>query len=765
MADDDLIVLRRHSFSHTNPPNPLELPESNEQETRPRSFSTVAVCHRPDRAVDDTSEPNLDNFAAPAPRSAPNNSQQPRAAANNYVYPAAQNPIASPAWAARPPRRNHYQPEGEQTLAAPLSRALWSRRRHRTVVLSNVPRELVDMRNVLCRVRGGGGPLANSFLTTGPGGASGKPERQVALTFAQAADAQRYYARHHDQQQASAAVIVWPSPAPAPEYDDYGNRTNKQYDSEEKRTAQVHYHADLAALGLRFDMDPADMPLAPWAGQDENSSIMARIISSGEQAPPGMTKTTPSTPATTTRCLVARACPVRMIERVLQDLGLLPFRLARSPHLRAQVEDIWLDNFGREDDEEKDVPVHDGDDVDDAQEQQQQQRLGREKKNSAVCDLHIWFTNTHAATGALMKALGRYGQAPSTAKLRCEPDPCAGSSQQRVLWHSHGNISLLTLADHGVLDLVLQGWRREQAGAPGPAQSLRQLRRRCNGQGVCSTKDDLVAAVYCAGDVARCTHLSLTKETLLTTAAEQGNNKTAYTIADLLRLHCDSSGARAAELGLTTMRPAGGMSSSSSPAAPAPKPRTYLSVLYNAALEAYRFNPGVHDLAVAFQIPLAAIDVLSDTAAEDTADADKQNNKAIANDSRSLLDEAASVVESADTSLGRSSNDGSSEPSSSSSSISPPATEPEKEGRDQQNKYPLPDYHHHYTSHHLSPFVPWSCDIAEFIAMSDQQWMAFGTVFYRPPPGFQTTTPTISTTTTSAAEKDGGGGGGGLILE
>lgn len=760
MADDDLIVLRRHSFSHTTPPNPLELPESNKQGTRPRRFSTVAACHRPDRTVDDTSEPNLDNFAAPAPRSAPNNSQLPRAAANNYVYQAAQNPIASPAWAAPPPRRNHCQHEGEQTLAAPLSRALWSRRRHRTVVLSNVPRELVDMRDVLCRVRGGGGPLANSFLTAGPGGASGKPERQVVLTFAQAADAQRYYVHHNQQQQAPAAVIVWPSPPPSTEYDEYGNRTNQQDDSEEKRTAQVHYHTDLAALGLCFDMDPADMPLAPWAGQDENSNIMARIISSGEQAPPGTTTTTP-TPTTTTRCLVARACPVRMIERVLQDLGLLPFRLARSPHLRAQVEDIWLDNFGREeeDDGDDDVPVHDGDNVDDAQEKQQQQRLGREKKKSAVCDLHIWFTNTHAATGALMKDLGRYGQAPSTAKLRCEPDPCAGSSQQRVLWHSHGNISLLTLADHGVLDLVLQGWRREQVGALGPAQSLLQLRRCCNGQGVCPTKDDLVAAVYCAGDVARCTHLSLPKETLLTTAVEQGGNKTAYTIADLLRLHCDSSAARAAELGLATMRPAGGISSSSSPAAPAPapKPRTYLSVLYNAALEAYRFNPGVHDLAVAFQIPLAAIDVLSDTAAEDTADADKQNNKAIANDSRSLLDEAASVVESADTSLGRSSNHGSSEPSSSSSSISPPATEPQKEGHDQQNKYLLPDYHHHYTSHPLSPFVPWSCDIAEFLAMSDQQWMAFGTVFYRPPPGFQTTTTTTSTTTT--AKKDSGGGG------
>lgn len=646
MADDDLILLRRHSFSQPTPPK-----LSSVNQARPRRFSTVATCHRPDRVVD--TEPNLDNFPAPGLVAAP---------------------------------RYYYQPE---TLPVEISQSLLSRRRHRTVVIVNLPRTLVDIRDVLCRVRGGG-PLAHCFLTTGPG-SSGARERLVILTFEKSADAQRYYAQFVLEDSTRHHQAIWSF---LPKSDD-----DKSYKQDEK-VAQIQYHTDLAELGLHFETDPADAPLAPW---DNNATGI---------------------PGATTRCLVAKACPVFMIEHIFRDLRLLPF-LLRSPHFRSQVEDIWLDNFGRDDE-----PVH-GD------AQQQRSRRG------AFCDLHIWFTNTNAAMTTLNGC--RFGVG---AKLRCEPDPCAsqhnlsstwtapGQQQQRV-WHSHGNISLLTLSDHRVLDTVFQGWRKVHAASPGASTAARvQCCAGASGPRACSvscsgqtanTRPNMNKVVvdqkfYTIPDLIQSTGAihSAIKPAVMSPIPQDVNPLPAHPLPPLIQPDQDDN-ADAGESGpeldhkgntsnLSSSRVESDDTRTRHP--PAPTSPTYLSVLYNAALGAYRRSPTSHDLGTSFQIPTSAIDVLGGT------DVDATNQKG-------PLQEVNAAVDSADPSL-NSNDDNNGSGGSSSSEPSSNGAEITEQKQQQQQKYSL------------ASLVSWSCDLDEFMAMSDQQWMAFGTVFYRPPPGLDT---------------------------
>lgn len=471
---------------------------------------------------------------------------------------------------------------------------------------------------------------------------------------------------------------------------------NEKSYAQDEQIAQIQYHTDLAKLGLHFDTDPADAPLAPWANKATGI------------------------PGATTRCLVAKACPVFMIERVLRELRLLPF-LPRSPHFRSQVEDIWLDNFGC-DDEPADR---------DAQQQQQRSRSG------AFCDLHIWFTNTNAAMTTLNGC--RFGLG---AKLRCEPDPCAGQQQHQHIWHSHGNISLLTLSDHGMLDSVFQGWRKVRMASHVASTAARiQCCAGPSGPGDCS--------VGCEGLVGGGKQTADTRSNTNKVAVDQ----TSYTIPDLIQSaggavlahsavkpavisplpqnvtafptpatpliqhdQMDHAGA-AGESGpeLSHKANTSNLLSSSRAEAnhirrdpPAPTSPTYLSVLYNAALEAYRRSPTSRDLSTSFQIPASAIEVLGDV------DVNAINQKGPFNASADATD--PSLDSSADNSSSRSS----SEPS-------PTGAGATEQNEQQQQKYfPV-------------SLVSWTCDMDEFMAMSDEQWMAFGTVFYRPPPGFDTT--------------------------
>lgn len=273
-------------------------------------------------------------------------------------------------------------------------------RRHRSVVISGLPRTL-NIRDILCRVRGG--PLTNCSLSTGPGLSGQKAERYAILTFENPKDAANYAQFMQDP----SAKAIW---------------TFSSQEKEEDEVAQIHYHTD---HGLHFKTDPDEIALAPWAHEAISGA---------------------------TRCLVVKACPMTMVERVFIDFRLLP-HLLRISNFRSQMEDIWLDNFVDH------VVVNDD----------------SQSTTATFADLHIWFTNIDAAMATMfsVRLTDRFGL---STKLRCEPDPCAQdvstlvdlSVEEEQLhqlegshrWHSHGNISLLTLFDHGTLDLVFQEWQK-----------------------------------------------------------------------------------------------------------------------------------------------------------------------------------------------------------------------------------------------------------------------------------------------------------------
>lgn len=259
MADHDLIVLRRHSFCQPTPPK-FEVGE-----TRPRRSSTAAICRRPDRAVD--FDLALDNFPTPTVGVATENSQG--------------SLNSRPSFSPKP-----------QALTVPVPFNLRSRRLHRSVVISNLPPSL-DIRDVFCRIRGG--PLANCFLSIGPG-MSVREEHFAVLTFENSRDA-AYYTNFI---QTSSEHAIW------------------AFQSEEKNdvnyVARVQYHTNLAGLRVRFETDPIDIPLAP-------SVTM-----------PGAT-----------RCLLFKSCPLVMIECVFKSLRILP--LLQLPYFRSQMEDIWINDL------------------------------------------------------------------------------------------------------------------------------------------------------------------------------------------------------------------------------------------------------------------------------------------------------------------------------------------------------------------------------------------------------------------------------------
>lgn len=588
MADHDLIVLRRHSFSQPVSPKPKV------RDARPRRYSTITICHLPDRVVE--IEPNLNNSHGPTVGPVVRHGRKPAVSTSIPSSTIETLPVQIPRKAPVPSRR------------------------HRSVIISNLPHNL-NIRDILCRVRGG--PVANCFLSTGPG-LSGQEERYAIFTFENSKDAANYVAFLHDP----AAKSVWTFPSHANGKD-------------EDKVAKIHYHTDLAALGLRFDTDPTDLPLAPWA----------------HEAIPGAT-----------RCLVVKACPLSMIERVFRDFRLLPL-LLRAPNFRSQMEDIWLDNFVRDN-------VH-----------------GR----SSFADLHIWFTNVNAAIAAMysVRLTDRCGL---SAKLRCEPDHCAREVATLVQpveeghpghrWHSYGNISLLTLFDHGMLDRVFQDWRRvPTVHNISPKMSHPASSERAN----TTVRDKLNAVTF---------------------------NHNACTISDLSQVASDMSSPVSPEV-LSPIQ-------QSLASTPHPEP-TSPSVLYDAAFEAHKISPTSHDIATTFQIPVNAIDFLGESQAKEPP-----------------IEVVETTFRSADDTSGEDiSHESSGSGSSSGSDVGMSkrehetgSTTPEQQ---QQQEQRLPNYTRADT-HPSSQqnLVSWSCNIEEFMAMSDDQWMAFGTVFYVPPSGFDT---------------------------
>lgn len=531
--------------------------------------------------------------------------------------------------------------------------------------------------------------MANCFLSTGPG-LSGQEERYAILTFENSKDAANYVAFLHDP----AAKSVWTFPSHANGKD-------------EDKVAKIHYHTDLAALGLRFDTDPTDLPLAPWA----------------HEAIPGAT-----------RCLVVKACPLSMIERVFRDFRLLPL-LLRAPNFRSQMEDIWLDNFVRDN-------VH-----------------GR----SSFADLHIWFTNVNAAIAAMysVRLTDRCGL---SAKLRCEPDPCAREVATLVQpveeghpghrWHSYGNISLLTLFDHGMLDRVFQDWRRAPTvhnispKMSHPASSERAnttVRDKLNAvtfnHNACTISDLSQVASDMSSPVSP-EVLSPIQQSLASTPHPEPTSPSVLQQsqkhdADGPKMRCESENSHPAD-GVESENAQGGSPEALArltdaqddiqhPPPPTSCPTTYLSVLYDAAFEAHKISPTSHDIATTFQIPVNAIDFLGESQAKEPP-----------------IEVVETTFRSADDTSGEDiSHESSGSGSSSGSDVGMSkrehetgSTTPEQQ---QQQEQRLPNYTRADT-HPSSQqnLVSWSCNIEEFMAMSDDQWMAFGTVFYVPPSGFDT---------------------------
>lgn len=555
--------------------------------------------------------------------------------------------------------------------------------------------------------------MANCFLSTGPG-LSGQEERYAILTFENSKDAANYVAFLHDP----TAKSVWTFPFHANGKD-------------EDKVAKIHYHTDLAALGLRFDTDPTDLPLAPWA----------------HEAIPGAT-----------RCLVVKACPLSMIERVFRDFRLLPL-LLRAPNFRSQMEDIWLDNFVRDN-------VH-----------------GR----SSFADLHIWFTNVNAAIAAMysVRLTDRCGL---SAKLRCEPDPCAREVATLVQpveeghpghrWHSYGNISLLTLFDHGMLDRVFQDWRKVRtvnnvaptvvksaaaaaaaaailpvapapvtAEAPHPVSSEQATTVRAK-----SNDLDFSHNSYTIFDLSRVASAVNSPVSTEISSPEQKSpspipcpaftdpplpQRSQIHDADVPKVLCESENSHPADGRESENAQGGGPEALARltdaqddiqhPPSPTSCPTTYLSVLCDAAFEAHKISPTSHDIATTFQIPVNAIDFLGESQAKEPP-----------------IEVVETTFQSADDTSGEDiSRESSGSGSGSGSDVGMSkrehetgSTTPEQQQEQEQR---LPNYTRADT-HPSSQqnLVSWSCNIKEFMAMSDDQWMAFGTVFYAPPSGFDT---------------------------
>lgn len=632
---------------------------------RPRRNSTVAICHRPDRAI--TKEPNLDHSRASK-------------LTTGLSKPNIQAPAAPSSYRSRP-----------EPVPVPreILENIFARRRNRSVVISNLPQNL-DIRNVLCRVRGG--TLDNCFLSNGPG----KGERCAVLTFENLADAENY-----------AEFLKIPR--------EQGIWTVSSNDTTDdvKKVGEVNYQTNPTQFGNVFITDPIGIPL------DHGKTIRGA-----------------------TRCLILKACPLIMIEPIFRDLRLLP-ALLKQRNFRSQVEDIWIDNFTRDN------------------------LQGR----SAFGDLHIWFTNIHAAIAAVTSVTNRYASSWS-AHLLFEDDPCAqdlstlvaaaGEEQEAYRWHSFGNVSLLALLDHGVLERIFQKWRRVPAvnhfGRTVVKTAAASLADQSSSgeDSQASVEANMNAAFVDLHEHATTNMPQKEEETAMSLAAISSlasliqwnlasTARPGGVVADLPHHGQDTDESALALTDEESSCETEGFKSEATQGGhvdtqtqltdaqadiylippPAPTyPMTFLSVLYIAALEALHRSPMAHNISLAFKIPIDAIDFLGDTPYTKTP---------------TKADDTLVDSTPADTSLDSSSETG---PSSHSDSVSdhgqdtssaspPPAPAPM-----QQPETVSSSSGSHY--HPAAKKASWSCDMSEFMAMTDEQWMAFGTVFYLPPPGFKT---------------------------
>lgn len=658
MADRDLILLRRHSFYQ-----PLSI-KFEVHETGLRRHSTVAICHRLDRAVD--VDLKLDRSPTSVTDLVKFNGRKPFSSGSISTY--------------------YDLPEA---LAIQVPRNVPSRRFHRSVVISGLPRRL-DIRDVLCRVRGG--LLTNCFTSIGPSTSGDKKEHFAILIFENSGDAASYTGFVQD----AFEKDIWAFPSSDEELE--------SKDEHKHKIAEIQYLTDLAILGMSFETDPISIPLAP------------RVIMPGS-----------------TRCLVIKSCPIIMIEQIFRDLRLLP--LLQMQYFRSQMEDIWIDNFIRD-------------------------ARGR----SALVDLHIWFTNINAAVDAKITLAGRFSV---SANLRFEPDPCARDvltlirpirQQPGHLWHSHGNISLLTLFDHGVLEKAFQDWlhvppaddnaqKTDNAvilpvGFASEAVPTRQL-------------EDNQATGHQNVKILAFSSKSLTITNMIQNSgftailgrpgvffvSHQDSSTCPADVENVSPSDHESKGNRliaryesdtASHGRSDTRKLLMGASSQSEIQEPqtATSPVTFLSVLYAAAVEAYnRLSPPAssYDISVAFQFSVNDIDFL-----------EEGQIKQIAVEDDSLDDQNGAP----DDNLSRCEGSSGSGTGAGTVSASGMATPHEEQVTGSTTSaQPFPNYSRAnwaQNSHHKPQHVSRSCDMEEFMAMSDAQWMAFGTVFYVPPLGFAT---------------------------
>lgn len=286
----------------------------------------------------------------------------------------------------------------------------------RNIVIANLPVDVTPL-FVLQRIRGGN--VTNCCLTKFKGKGTAQEEMIAVVTFETARAAEQYVELLRTEH-ASSGVWAWSTAAAAVDDEDEDDEDD---DAQAViMTAQVERYTQLPRIP---HTDLSSLPLAYPPAPPR------------ECAPP-------------TRCLVVVPCASEELETIWRDLD-LP-RLLSLPYYRAQVEDIWLDGYERDE-------------------------LGV----VAAGALHIRFTSTRLAVDTKSRVAGRRWAVvepgrPWSAEdpLQFEADPCATglTTMEKSVggrlgyeYLEKGHLALLALSDMDKISQVFHDWRAQNAAA------------------------------------------------------------------------------------------------------------------------------------------------------------------------------------------------------------------------------------------------------------------------------------------------------------